>query len=352
MKRLLITISILAVLLCPFLAKATPGIPYQFYGSVEFSGVPAPDGLVVEARIDGQVVASASIVDGQYGFSPSLFFVTDPEGNRQEQGDRVEFFISGIDTERTVPFVNGGYSRIDFSLSGSVGTIEWGEDEVIENETVAVAPSTFALTYIEVGDSLNLTISSEVSTNATINKIEKLTSDFFTGTTAIIAGNNLLNAFEIDITGDDLNISVTITYDDTGIDESTVKPYKFNGTWVPITDYNQNTSANTITFSISSAQTPYAVFGEPVAPDPAPSPPPSPPSDGGGATPISPVTPIPLSEAAKRADTNQDDRIDIFDFNTLMVNWGSAVADNVADFDDNGTVDVFDFNLLMIYWTG
>lgn len=351
MKRLLITIGISAALLLPILAEAAPGIPHQFYGSVNFSNGPAPDGLIVEARIDGQAVASTSVVDGQYGFSPNLFFVTDPENNRA--GQRVYLFVSGINTEQSAVFVNGGYSQKDLTITGSVGTIEWEEDEVID-KTVAIAPSTSAYTYIKVGESLNLTISSEVSTNATINQIKKLTSSFFTGSTAVIAGNNLLNAFEIDITGDNLNISVTITYDDTGIDESTVKPYKFDGTWVPINGYSQNTSANTITFSISSAQTPYAVFGESSAPSAPAEETTSPSSGGGGGGAVStpPVTPIPLSEAAKKMDTNQDGKIDILDFNSLMVNWGREETGNIADFDGNGKVDIFDFNLLMIYWTG
>jgi len=349
MKSLFTITSVLFLLFLPFWAWATPGIPHQFYGSVNFSNGPAPDGLVVEARIGGEMVASTSIVNGQYGFSPNLFFVTDPNNNRANK--YISFFVSGIDTDRKVSFVNGGYSPVNLTIAGSVGAIEWGEDEVID-KIVAIAPSTSAYAYIKIGESLNLTISSEVSTNATINKIEKLTSSFFTGSMAVIAGNNLLNAFEIDITGDDLNISVTINYDDTDIDESSIKPYKFDGTsWVPIDNYSQNTSLNAITFSLPQAQTPYAVFGQ--------SPPPAeetitPPAGGGsgGTPPAPPVTPIPLSEAAKKMDTNQDDKIDILDFNSLMVNWGREESSNIADFDDNGLVDIFDFNLLMIYWTG
>jgi len=33
------------------------------------------------------------------------------------------------------------------------------------------------------------------------------------------------------------------------------------------------------------------------------------------------------------------------------VNWGSTSVGNVADFNGDGKVDVFDFNLLMINWT-
>jgi len=60
----------------------------------------------------------------------------------------------------------------------------------------------------------------------------------------------------------------------------------------------------------------------------------------------------PLSSEAQRADANKDNKIDIFDFNTLIVNWGKAVSGNVVDFNGDNTVDLFDFNFLMIHWTG
>jgi len=83
------------------------------------------------------------------------------------------------------------------------------------------------------------------------------------------------------------------------------------------------------------------------------SPPPAPPAGGsssGGSSTPSPVSP--LSAAAQVVDTNGDDKIDILDFNSLVINWGKTGSSNVADFDNNGTVDIFDFNLLMTYWTG
>ena len=63
------------------------------------------------------------------------------------------------------------------------------------------------------------------------------------------------------------------------------------------------------------------------------------------------ILPSPLIPEAQNTDANDDDRIDILDFNILMVNWGLAAKDNVADFNSDGAVDIFDFNLLMIYWT-
>ncbi len=87
------------------------------------------------------------------------------------------------------------------------------------------------------------------------------------------------------------------------------------------------------------------------------SPTPAPASGGGGggsiATPTPTSTPspttAPLSVAAKKADTNNDSKVDVLDFNSVMVNWGSSGG--VADFTGDGLVDIFDFNYLMIYWS-
>ena len=70
---------------------------------------------------------------------------------------------------------------------------------------------------------------------------------------------------------------------------------------------------------------------------------------GGAIVPSIPTSP--LSAAAQAVDANNDGKIDVLDFNALMVNWGNASANNTADFNSDGKVDVFDFNLLMINWT-
>ena len=81
-----------------------------------------------------------------------------------------------------------------------------------------------------------------------------------------------------------------------------------------------------------------------------PTPPPAPASPGGGGGGIITQTST-LSAEAQKVDANKDGKIDVLDFNTLMVNWGKTGANNVADFNGDGKVDVFDFNLLMINWT-
>jgi hypothetical protein len=50
-------------------------------------------------------------------------------------------------------------------------------------------------------------------------------------------------------------------------------------------------------------------------------------------------------------DTNGDSRVDLYELNQLVANWGPHSAINPYDYDDNGVVDIFDFNQLMIHWT-
>ena len=68
------------------------------------------------------------------------------------------------------------------------------------------------------------------------------------------------------------------------------------------------------------------------------------PSGGGGGGGGTPATP-------KTGDANNDSKVDILDFNVLMINWGSTSANNAADFNKDSKVDILDFNLLMINWS-
>lgn len=431
MKSRFIPIFVLSLLSVPLVVLAVPSIPHQFYGLANFSNGPAPDGLVVEARIEGVKVASTPTLNGKYGYNPSLFFVTDPDNNRA--GKTINFFISGFETGKSTTFSNGEHTNIDFSISGNFfKEISKSENETLGNQSVLVASATS--TTINMGDKLEINISSPTNATATIEKIQKLESNFFTGATAVLAGQNALNAFEIKITGN-ISITITMSYSDTGIDENTIAPYRFDGTsWVKIADFTIDKTANKITFNISG-QTPYVVFGSPPA-----SPPPTGGTTGGGggggggggdttAPSISAVNAIAgdttatitwqtdeaslswfvygttttYGEEAKTTaystshsvtlndlssattyhyqikskdatgnigsytdktfltlasgekitgDINKDNKIDIFDFNLIMVNWGNSPTNLAADLDKNGKVDIFDFNLLMVNWTG
>lgn len=248
--------AILAMLLIGSVAFAAPSIPNRFHGNVNFLNGPAPDGLSIDAKIGGAAVASTTTYKGTYGYAPNVFDITDPDNNRA--GKTISFSVNGLDTGKTAIFTNGESSTLDFTINGYVNELP-ATNEPIINQIIAVNQTSPA--KVTVGDSLSITIASQASGIATIQNITKLSDSFFSGAYAIPSGKNELNAFEIKISGD-VTITVTMKYDDTGIDESTIVPYRYDGTnWVALPLLSRDTASNTITFSISSAQTPYAIMG-------------------------------------------------------------------------------------------
>ena len=353
MKNYLTKILAFIFLLFPisvFAVTASPGIPHQFYGTVSFSTGAAPDGLAVEARIDSVIVGSSVTKDGKYGYNPSLLFATDPDETRA--GQTIHFFVTGVDTGQTAVFANGGFNSLNLTVPGTIGTITKSADDVITNQSMIIISA--APTVVKMGDAVQITISSQSNASANIETVQKISTASYTGGMAVMSGKTVLNGYEIKITGTNLAISVVMKYDATGIDESTVKPYRFNGaSWVEITPYTRDTVAKTITFSVSSAQTPYSVFGSPVTVVTTTTSVPTSSGGGGGGGAVSTTTTVTttLSVAAQKVDANKDNKIDVLDFNTLMVNWGKTGSGNIADFTGDEKVDIFDFNLLMINWT-
>ncbi len=264
-KKLSFT-TVLSLLFISAIALAAPGIPNRFHGYVNFINGPAPDGLIVEAKIDGTTVASIATSGGKYGFAPDVFDVTDTDNNRN--GKTISFFVGGVDTGKIANFTNGDSDELNFSINGYVNEIS---KDKIENENITVAPNSPA--RISLSNDMNITLSSSSAGIVSIRNVEKLSNSFYTGSYAVLSGKNVLNGYEINIVGN-VNITAIMKYSDSGIDENTVMPYKFsNGVWneLPILLY-RDTAANTITFIIPSAQTPYAIFASPIQTiSPAPS---------------------------------------------------------------------------------
>ncbi|NIO44804.1 MAG: hypothetical protein GTN36_04600 [Candidatus Aenigmarchaeota archaeon] len=92
------------------LAQIMP--PHAFYGTVTWNGSPASDGKSVVAKINGVEVASTTTKDGKYGYEP-IFYIA---GDRS--GDEINFFVNGVDTGKTVYFVNGKITLLDLTATG------------------------------------------------------------------------------------------------------------------------------------------------------------------------------------------------------------------------------------------
>ncbi|MFH2144060.1 MAG: dockerin type I domain-containing protein [Bacteroidota bacterium] len=330
----------------PILVLAYPGIPHQFYGTVKFAdNVSALDGTTVEAKIGSAVIVSVSTKDGKYGYNPNLFYVVDPDNNRS--GSEIQFFVNGLDSESVATFSNGKIENLNLLLANvSTGILNNPAGTVITSEQVVVVPGTPTVMNVGSGLSVSLSPSGTEGTSAMIDKIEKLGSSFFSGATAIMAGDTLLNGYEIKITGDNLTITVTMSYDDSLVDESTIKPYRFDGTtWVAL-PFTIDKVANTITFTISSAQTPYSVFGETLTETSPPSP-----GGGGGGGGGGGITTPSTTTGTVVGDVNGNGKVDKYDFALMMSDWGKTGTGLASDLNGDGKVDKYDFSLLMVNWS-
>jgi hypothetical protein len=113
--------AILSIVLLSGAALAlTPGLPHQFFGTVNINGAPAPDGTIVSARIDGAEVKNVPTANGKYGLVPGIFYVDDFNHNRE--GNLIRFFVDGVDTGATAYFANGKSTELNLAITVAVAS--------------------------------------------------------------------------------------------------------------------------------------------------------------------------------------------------------------------------------------
>ena len=97
------------------------GIPNFFTGSVTVNGNPAPDGLLISAKIDGNDVATTITRSGYYGRDPYIFFIPDPNNDRE--GKTIVFLVDGVEAAQVI-FHNAHHDDLPLSIttSGNQGT--------------------------------------------------------------------------------------------------------------------------------------------------------------------------------------------------------------------------------------
>jgi len=97
-------------------AAAAPGTPHQFWGDVKINNAAAPDGTTITCLINGVDVASTTASAGRYGTFPNIFYIEDPDGNRE--GKTIVFYVNGIESASYV-FENGQSTRLNLSITVS-----------------------------------------------------------------------------------------------------------------------------------------------------------------------------------------------------------------------------------------
>lgn len=249
--------------------EEAPQLPQILYGTSKINNVGTPVGTVITAKVNG--VERGRIITteiGKYGGQSANQDKLLIQGDITE-GDTVEFFAFGMKADQTASFKSG--EVVEKNLTWTLPSIT--SNGTIQNIVILLIPN---LIVTVASPGLTLNISSDTTMNATIENVTQLGSGFFTGVFSVESGTIVLNAYEINITGN-VSVKVTFAYNDTRIDESTIRPVTFNGTsWNPITPFTIDTAANTVTFTITGGATPYAIFGLPskisptVGPSPAP----------------------------------------------------------------------------------
>jgi len=116
----LILASLLAYTLPMVPAQAPPPLPFILSGVITMNGGPAPDQLLLEARINQVTYAATYTRDGGFGADPVFKVPADAsdtervEGGRD--GDAVEVYLDGVKVSDTV-FKSGAITRLVIEVS-------------------------------------------------------------------------------------------------------------------------------------------------------------------------------------------------------------------------------------------
>lgn len=174
---------IVGMVALPSLAFAAPGIPAQFYGTVQNGSGTTSSGLTVDALINGVVVATTvTQSSGNYGSSPNLLII--PDANGTLAGTTVTFKVNGVAVSQTATFANALLTHLDLAISSSAQVLS-------ENTTVSTSYPEILVGSSNITSS-TITIPSSV-TNATIN-ISAITTSTANSTTATIQAPMTINA--------------------------------------------------------------------------------------------------------------------------------------------------------------
>jgi hypothetical protein len=119
MRRNKICLALFFILALSGLVLAVPGIPHQFYGDVIVNDQPVPDNTVIVAEVGGDEYITVT-KDGRYGYAPNIFYVEDPDGDRMNKGELIEFYMGGM-LVNSYNFENNGYTNLDFSVTTTCG---------------------------------------------------------------------------------------------------------------------------------------------------------------------------------------------------------------------------------------
>ena len=375
--KTLVIFSALLVLPMAVFAQV-PQLPHIFYGDITINGSPAPVGTVVISKVNGvEKGRVTTAVTGKYGgpgaYDEKLLVQGDTLQGNIPSGAPITFTVSGVSGTPTASFESGKVEQLN--LSFTINQVEVNNTNIaslLDNGTLAVSGTTENASSLNATQQVAINIAVDGGTSkviipqgTTITKAgggtfnaNNLTANFVTASSLSGLGSGVVadGSLQWGLSGIELQFNPAITV-------TIFVGTSFNGQTLNITRSTSGSSGWT-SDGIASPATCVVSLGEctfsatkasyflashtVVVTTSTPTPSGSTGSSGGGTI----TQTSTLSAAAQKVDANKDGKIDVLDFNTLMVNWGKTTANNIADFNGDGKVNIFDFNLLMINWTG
>jgi hypothetical protein len=122
-------VILLACMVSAVTADGTPVLPHNFYGNVTINGVPAPNGTVVTAEVQGGGGSFTTTVPGKYGSTCGVCTRLLVQGEIEDGAD-VTFYVDGIQAEcypvpggpwqATYPFKQDSSTELDLRTVGPV----------------------------------------------------------------------------------------------------------------------------------------------------------------------------------------------------------------------------------------
>src|SRR3989338_244045 len=258
--------------------ESSPQFPHLFYGTSKINDLDTPVGTVIVAKVNGVEKGRITVAEaGKYGGLSGNQNKLLVQGNIEE-GAEIEFYISGVKANEVHSFESGDITEKNITWDFP-STIEISQTPISNEPITCVSGTTIKV----VMQGLELQTSCDDAAAGTINNVTDLGSTYFIGSPE--GTSSVSNTFEISVSGN-FDVIAVMSYNDTGIDESTITVYKFvGGSWVSIPSsdiISIDTVNNKITFRLTPG-TPYAGFGSEQIPTPAtPTNTPSGPKGGGG----------------------------------------------------------------------
>lgn len=119
LKIIFIAIFPLSIAIIPasyVTADDIPGVPMILYGLVNINGSVCGEGYWIEAKIDGNTIASCQTnSSGQYGYGSNSLAIT------ASTGSTIYFYINGVQASTTTTFTSGAMN-LNIQVSGTIPT--------------------------------------------------------------------------------------------------------------------------------------------------------------------------------------------------------------------------------------